>query len=88
MLDEMRRARGSGVAEIRLVLLSGVEDWKPGGAGVLQDVGDFRDDRPDGRDVDAGTLEHPAVGTEVVLHVDDDQHGAIEVDVDRRGPGR
>ena len=43
-----------------------------------------RGDRPlNGRDVDASTVEHAALGTEIVLHVDH-QHGTFtEIDTNR-----
>ena len=83
VFDPVGRVGTASIREVRSVLHLKIDDGDCGQAGGCQRT-HRRGDRPlDRRDVDAGAVEHAALRTEIVLHVDYQQGAFIDVDPNR-----
>ena len=84
VLDPDRAVGVAGIGEVGAERHLQIDDAQAGGASVIEDVPDRRDERGDAGGVDARTIEHAAGRREVVLHVDDDDGGLLGLDANRR----
>ena len=85
MLDPVRSIEVPSIREVRPVAHLKVDDAYAGLPRRGQNAGRGRNGATDGRDIDAGLVEHPAGGTEVILHVDDNNGALHEIDSQRFG---
>jgi hypothetical protein len=86
MLKPVGRIRSARVREIGAESHLQIDDKYPGLACSGQYPTGRRYDGPIPRDIDPGERHHPAMGSEVVLHVDDDDGGSCRLDHQRLGP--
>jgi hypothetical protein len=80
------RGRIAGVAQIRLEGHHQIDDLDAAPAARREEAPVHFDHRSRPGDVEAGEVEHAALRDEGILHVQDDERRAPEIDVDRLRP--